>query len=199
MSVATTVPSDPEAAGNLECQKAGYEYTNTTSYCQYTPPKDSITLNDSIFLIASVPRTFIDETSNVTVHNIAAIIEGPVHVVMLYPTEQPSVDSFELIAQTGKVIKDTINFSEGILKGFRTIQWDGNSSDSLKVKITIKPKAKGVYAISLGQQGYKDSDCALYKYFLRIENEQHLYYLSQYNNGYIGDYERNFSYCFKVY
>jgi len=114
---------------------------------------------------------------------------------MIYPLQQPSVDSFELTAQVGKVIKDTINFSAGILRGFRTVEWDGSSIDSFKIKIAVKPLARGIFIIALGQQGYRDSDCALYKYFLNVGNEQHLYYLS----GYIGDYERNFGYCFKVY
>jgi len=184
---------------NIGCPKQGYEYINTTSRCWYSPGVDSIPIGGVIILETSVPKIFIDENTGVMVTNTCSIITGPLHVTMIYPFLQASVDSFELTAQIGKVIKDTINFSAGILKGFRTIEWDGNSVDSFKTKIVIKALSKGIYIIALGQQGYRDSDCALYKYFLNVGNEQHLYYLSQYNNGYIGDYERNFGYCFKVY
>ncbi len=182
-----------------DCPKEGYEYINNISYCQYISSMDSISLKDSIILIASIPRTFPDETSNVIVHNTSDIAEGPLHITMLYPTETAAADSFEITARKGQVIKDTLQFSEDMLKGFRTIRWDQNSNDSFQIKISIKPLVKGVYIIALGQQGSKDKDCALYKYFLNVGSEQHLYYLSQYNNGYIGDYERNFGYCFKVY
>ena len=184
---------------DLGYPKEGYEYTNTSSYCEYIPAKDSISLNDSIILIAFIPNTFHDETSNVIVHNSADIVQGPLHITMLYPVEIAAADSFKLTAQKGKVIKDTLNFSEGILRGFRTMRWDKNSNDSFQIKISIKPLAKGVYIIALGQQSSRDRDGALYKFFLSVKSDQHLYYLSQYNNGYIGDYERNFGYCFKVY
>jgi hypothetical protein len=150
------------------CPKEGYEYINTTSHCWYSPGTDSIPLGSSLTLEASVPRTFVDDNTNAIVTNTSSIINGPFGVVMIYPTYQAAVDSFELTAQIGKVIKDTVNFSEGSLKGFRTIEWNGSSIDSFKMKITIKALAKGIYAFGLNQQGYKDKDCALYKYFLRL-------------------------------
>ena len=183
----------------IACPKEGYVFTNTTSTSWYNPVKDSFSLGDSILLIASLPRTFIDEATNVTVHNTSFIAEGPLHVVMLYPIIQPAVENFTIAAETGRVIKDTIHLSESLLKGVRTIQWNGNSSDSFRIKIIIKPEVKGVYSFNLGQQSSKDADCALYKYFIKVGHAQHLYYLAQYNNGYIGNYERNYSYCFKVY
>ena len=89
---------------------------------------------------------------------------------MIYPMYQAAVDSFGLKARIGQVIKDTMQFPEGQLKGFRTIRWDGNSIDSFRIKISIKAVAKGIYAFALGQQSAKNTDCALYKYFLRPGN-----------------------------
>jgi len=177
----------------------GYEYTYTQSACYYSPGYDSIAVGSIILLTASAPKTFIDETSHSSVTNTCQTISGPLHITMIYPLYQAAADSFELTAQIGKVIKDTINFSAGSLKGFRTIEWDGTPTDSFEIKVSIKPLAKGTFILALGQQGYRDSDCALYKYFLNVGNDQHLYYFSQFNNGYIGDYERNFGYYFKVY
>ncbi len=181
------------------CPKEGYEYINETSFCKYNPISDSIRLGDIITLEASIPKTFVDAASNTTVTNTASIVEGPLGVVMIYPTYQAAVDSFELTAQIGKVIKDTVQFSEGILKGFRTIQWDGNLIDSFKIKLSIKALARGIYAVALRQQSAKDEDCALYKYFLRPGNgDQHLdYWMDAFGN--VSDEVSFFTYCFKVY
>lgn len=184
---------------DLGCPKEGYEYTSSTFHCQYVPNLDSISLNDSIDLVASIPTTFADETSNAIVHNTSKIVEGPLHITMLYPNVVPAADSFRLIAKEGKVIRDSLNFSEGSLRGFRTIQWSKASNDSFQIKITIKPLKKGVYIFALGQQSAKDEDCALYKYFLRVRGDQHLYYHPEFGSGNISEYERNFGYCFKVY
>lgn len=181
------------------CKRMGYEYVCSQSPCWYSPGYDSIPVREVIFLSASVPKSFIDESSRSRIINNGKTINGPLHVAMISPILQPSVDSFELTAETGKVIKDTVNAPAGQLRGFRTIEWDGSSIDSFKIKIAIKPLAKGIFTFALGQQSSRGQDCELYKYFLNVGNDQHLYYLSQINNGYIGDYERNFGYCLKVY
>jgi hypothetical protein len=150
-------------------------------------------------LEASVPKTFSDEVTNTRVTNKSLIINGPLGIGMIHPTFQAAADSFEINAQIGKVIKDTINFSAGILKGFRTIEWDGSSIDSFKIKLSIKTLARGIYSFALKQQGYKDNDCALYKYFLKVGNsDQHLNYWLE-ATGNISDEVRFYSYCFKVY
>lgn len=181
------------------CPKDGYEYLNTNSHCWYSPSLDSLPLGTTISLAASVPKTFIDENTQTTILNTCSIIHGPLGIVMISPIYQAAIDSFEIKAQIGKVIKDTINFSTGQLKGFRTIEWDGNSVDSFKMKITIKPIAKGIYACSLNQQSYKDKDCALYKYFLSPGNtNQHLNYWTD-AFGSASNQVAFSTYCFKIY
>lgn len=181
------------------CSKQGYEYSNSTFRCWYNPVVDSVPLGSNLFMEASVPRTFIDEKTNSTVINSSSIINGPLHVLMVSPSYQAAVDSFKLTAEVGKILKDTINFSSGQLQGFRTIEWDGSSVDSFKIRIKINPIAKGIYAISLGQQSYIDKECALYKYFLKPGNtDQHLnYWVDAFGN--VSEQVAFFTYCFKVY
>lgn len=181
------------------CSKQGYEYVNTNSHCWYSPEIDSLPMGSIITLEASVPKTFIDENTNAIVTNTCPIINGPLGVGMIYPVYQAAADSFEITAQIGNVIKDTINFSNGSLKGFRTIEWDGKSIDSFRMKITIKALARGIYSFALKQQGYRDKDCALYKYFLKPGNSnQHLnYWMDAFGN--VSDQVAFFTYCFKVY
>ena len=181
------------------CKKMGYEYVHTQSLCWYSPVQDSLVIGSTIILTASVPRTFIDENTRSTVTNLSAVINGPLHVLMISPSYQAAVDSFELTAEVGKIIKDTVHFSIGQLKGFRTLEWDGSAIDSFRIRIKINPIAKGIYAFSLGQQAYVDKDCALYKYFLKPGNSnQHLnYWMNVFGN--VSDQVAFFTYCFKVY
>jgi len=177
--------------------KWGYEYLNTNSYYWYSPSFDSLPVGSIITLEASVPKTFLDENTNVTVTNSCSFINGPLGVSMIYPNYQVSIDSFELTPEIGKVIKDTINLSAGQLKGVRTIEWNGNYLDSFKMKIRIRSLAKGIYALGLGQQGYRDKDGALFKYFLKPGNaDQHLHYWADVFGSITG--QETF-YCVKFY
>jgi hypothetical protein len=168
---------------NVGCPKEGYEYSNTSFLCWYSPILDSIRVGSSLILEASIPRAFIDENTRATVTNTSNIVSGPLGIGMIYPIYQAAVDSFELTAEIGKVI----------------IQWDASPIDSFKIKISIKALAKGIYGIALKQQTGKDKDCALYKYFLKPGNlNQHLnYWMDTFGN--VSDGVAFFTYCFKVY
>jgi len=181
------------------CSKQGFEYSNSTFRCWYSPSIDSLPIGSILYMEASVPRTFINENTRATVTNTSSIIEGPLHVFMISPLYQAAVDSFELTAEVGKVFKDTINLSPGQLKQVRTIQWDASSIDSFKIRMRIKSIGKGIYAFSLGQQSSIDKDCALYKYFLKPGNtNQHLnYWMDAFGN--VSDGVAFYTYCFKVY
>jgi len=180
------------------CQKMGYEYVNETSVCWYTPATDSIRVGDTITLEASIPKSFTDPRTNTTVTNSAKFVEGPLGIGMIFPIYQAAADSFAMTAQIGSVLKDTIHFPETQLKGFRTIQWDRTAIDSFRIKIWIRPLSKGIYSLALNQQSAMDKDCALYKYFLKPGNDQHLYYwMNVFGN--VSDQVAFFAYCFKVY
>lgn len=181
-----------------QCPKEGYQYVNETFHCWYNPGLDSIPVGDTLLLEASIPTTFIDQARNTLVTNTASVVEGPLVIGMIYPTYQAAADSFKLIAQVGKVIKDTVQFPEGQLKGFRTIRWEKSTADSFTIRIGIVPLAKGTYSLALTQQSAKDSDCALYKYFLSPGNDQHLnYWMDAFGN--VSDQVAFYAYCFKVY
>ncbi len=182
-----------------ECMKDGLEYFHSSSLWRYSPELDSVPVGSLITFEASAPKTFRDEASNTIVTNTSSIITGPIAAGMIYPEYKAAIDSFELNAQVGSIYRDTTYLTEGQLKGVRTLVWNGSSSDSFKIKLTIKPLAKGIYVFSISRQGYKDKDCALYRYFLKPGNSnQHLYYWEPYlGPPSISVQER--AYCFKVY
>lgn len=181
------------------CPKEGFIYTHTASNISYGPVEDSIPLGNKIVLKASVPRLFTDEVSNTIVNNNCPIIRGPVYLRKLGNFSEPAADKFLIHSEVGNLYKDSTQFTEGQLKGFRTVQWDGTNADSFHVKMVFEPLEKGIYLIALGQQSYKDEDCALYKYFLKVGHNQHLDLLTQFTNGYLAPHDRDYAYCFKVY
>lgn len=182
------------------CSKMGYEFTYSKPGTTYSPGIDSIPLGNQIIIEASAPKSFFDEGKqyNVTLHESAIL--GPLGIQKL--TNDPitprigAIEDVDLIALEGSLLKDTIQFSQEQLKGFRTTYWI-SKSDSFKLKVIVKPKIKGTFIIILNQQGNRDKECALYKYFLNVINtNQHLYFLEPLY-GYIP--VDNRAYCFKVY
>lgn len=188
----------------INCPKMGYEYTFSKSLVHFNPSYDSIRLGSDIQINASVPKTFFDSQNRYSVTLRESKIMGPLSVSKATNNSTipiiGAIEDVELIPIIGNIIKDSIQFSQGQLMGFRTAYWDGMSNDSFRLKVTIKPKIQGVFFVTLGQQGNRDADCALYKYFLPVSNpDQHLYLFSLANNGYIDNYSKIYTYCFKVY
>lgn len=186
------------------CSKFGYEYSYTKPSVNYQPGLDSIPLGTSLTLEANAPKNFFDEEKHYDVSLHENTIFGPLGIIKATNNVDVwftgAIEDMELTALTGSIVRDSIQFSPGQLKSFRTAYWDRNNSDSFHLKIVIKPKVKGTFFVNLGQQSNRDADCALYKYFLKVSNtDQHLYLLAQANNGYIDDYSRNYAYCFRVY
>lgn len=182
------------------CPKLGYEFTYSKPGVTYFPGIDSFPLGNQITLEASAPKSFFEEEKRYVVTLNVNTILGPLGVQKL--TNDPivprigAIEDVELIAIEGSMLKDTTQFSQSQLKGFRTANWISNA-DSFKLKIIIKPKIKGTFIIALNQQGNRDTDCALFKYFLKVINQnQHLYFLEP-EYGYVPSSDQ--AYCFKVY
>lgn len=181
------------------CPKQGYEYVNTSSLYYYSPGLDSVPLGSTIILTGAVPKVFTDDLTNTLVNNTTSSAVGSLAIVMIYPEYKAAVDSFEIIPELGEVRKDTVQFTSGQLKGFRTIVWVDKGGDSLHVRLKIRALAKGVYALAVSQQSSKDGDCALFKYFPRPANsDQHLHYWQQYLQP-VENSIANTTYCLKVY
>lgn len=184
----------------INCPRFGYEFTYNKPGVNYSPNFDSILLGEHIILEASAPKSFFDEEKGYSVFLSENTIFGPLAINKL--TNNPAIpkigaiDSVELLALGGSLKKDTIQFSEGQLKGFRTAYWT-SETDSFKLVIKVKPKNKGTFIIALNQQSNRDTDCALYKYFFKIKNPNQHLYLIESLYGYIPIDER--AYCFKVY
>ena len=184
----------------MNCPKFGYEFTYDKPGVSYSPAVDSFMLGNEIIMEATAPKTFFEETKGYSVTLDQNSISGPLGIQKF--TNIPGIpidvaaDDFEFTSIEGKIFRDTINHTEGQLKGVRTLLW-ASVLDSFKIKIIIKPNVRGTYILSTGLQGNRDADCALYKYYLKVKNaDQHLYYYQGYI-GYIPQFD--YTYCFKVY
>lgn len=185
------------------CSKMGFEHSYLKFGTAYSPFNDSIPLGSEITLEASAPKAFYDQEKQLSVTLNESLISGPLTIKKVSNDQNVpiigAIDDIEFTVLNGRVIKDSIHFSEGQLKSFRSAYLDLNV-DSFRLKIRIKPKQKGVFFIGLGQQSNRDADCALYKYFLKIKNsDQHLNYLAQANNGFVTKNDSDYTYCIKVF
>jgi hypothetical protein len=182
------------------CSKMGYEFMYSKPGVIYSPGIDSFLLGNEITIEAAAPKSFYDEEKGYVVIVNETQIHGPLGIQKLITnpiiTRAGAIEDVELTPIKGYLVKDTSQFSQGQLENFRTAYWISDS-DSFRLKIVVKPKIKGTFIIALNQQGNRDKDCALYKYFLKVINSnQHLYFL-QSLYGYIPQDDR--TYCFKVY
>lgn len=185
---------------DVTCPKFGYEFTYDKPGVSYSPNLDSFLLGNELIMEASVPKTFFEETKGYYVTLNESTIKGSLGIQKF--TNIPGIpidvaaNEFEFSSIEGEIYRDTINHTEGQLKGVRSLLWT-SVLDSFRIKIIIKPKVKGTFILGIGQQGNRDTDCALYKYFLKVKNaDPHLYYYHNYI-GYIPQF--NNTYCFKVY
>ncbi len=188
----------------VECPKAGLTFNYFKPGVNYAPEVDSFLLGGEITVDAAVPKSFYEEEKQYSVYFDKNTISGPfrIHKTSIDSLSlfEGAVDDVEIYPISGKIVKDTIQFTTAQLKTFRTVYWDGNDNDSLRLKLIIKPKIKGTFLLNLGLQGNEDSQCALFKYSVKVKNtNQHLYFVAAINNGYIGEYTQNFGYAFRVY
>jgi hypothetical protein len=182
----------------------GYEYVYTKLGVMYSPGVDSIALGSQIVVEAAAPKTFLDEEKNINVTLSENKILGPFSVSKIITTPYLSfagaIDDVVLTPLHGSLIKDSILFTQSQLSIARTAVWDGNSLDSFRLKIIVKPNIRGTYFLSLRDQGNRNAECALFKYLVRVKNiDQHFYLMTPVTNGEISDIAANFVYCFKVY
>ncbi len=180
----------------------GYEYSYARPGVSYYPLSDSIRLGDGLTLYASAPKKFFDSSYKTNVV-VPESIYGPLSIAKLetipYYRFAGAIDDMDLFAVNGIIKKDSLLTSEQ-LKMSRVAFWDASDIDSLTFKVTIIPKIRGTFYIVLGQQSFRDKDCALFKYFLKVKNnDQHFYLMTPVTNGQISEYAINHTYCFKVY
>jgi hypothetical protein len=189
---------------NQNCSEEGIQYVYSNYTVNYSPGLDSIPLGSSLIVEAALPKSFFDQNFQKTVSCTETTIIGPFNISKLVSnpnlTFAGAISDMELTPLKGVLIKDTLHFSTSQLESFRTAYWEGNQSDSFRLKINVKPQVRGTFFISIRDQGNKNSNCALFKYLPMVTNlDKHFYLMTPITNGEISDIAQKFVYCFKVF
>jgi hypothetical protein len=166
------------------------------------PVVDSFALNQNIEIDIVLPKSFIEAKYGKLVKFTGTEAYATLTIANIDSAFTGANASFDYYPVSGKVYKDTItNDTEYFRKRNLTVSAYGDSSDSvMKCNFKLLPKYKGKFFISFTEFGKKDFDCATFKYVVYANlNNQHLNYLADANNGYVGPYAKDFVYCFKVY
>lgn len=188
----------------LECPQLGVEYSYFNPGVIYRPDFDSIQFGTSVELYAHVPRSFFDTVYQKIVTLTTNDLRGYLSIGKTTGNAASpisgAIEHFNFFPEMGSLYKDSLNYTGSQLTFLRSTSWNTSVSDSFRIRIRLVPKIRGTFIVVLGQQASKDSDCAIFRYFLKIaNNDQHLYYYQNAVGGPISESNYHFTYCFKVY
>ncbi|MFZ1458011.1 MAG: hypothetical protein WAT46_18340 [Saprospiraceae bacterium] len=188
----------------IECPQLGIEHAYFKSGVIYTPGFDSIILGGEVELYAHAPRSFFDTVYQKIVTLTTNDLRGYLSIGKTTGNAASpisgAIEHFNFFPEMGSLYKDSLNYTGSQLTFLRSTSWNTSVSDSFRIRIRLVPKIRGTFIVVLGQQASKDSDCAIFRYFLKIaNNDQHLYYYQNAVGGPISESNYHFTYCFKVY
>jgi hypothetical protein len=187
---------------SLKCENNNIANTNNSCAFKVLPIVDSFALNQNIEINIVLPKSFIEANYGQLVKFTGTEAYATLTIANIDSALTGANSSFDYYSKVGKIYKDTVtNDTEYFRKRNLTVSAFGNDNDSImQCNFILKPKLKGKFAFYFTFFGAKDFDCTKYKYIIYAnQNNQHLNYLAEVNNGYIAPFEKDFVYCFKVY
>lgn len=187
--------------GGLGCTKTVYNFKiNMQAY----PDKDSIHINDTIWIELNSPTSLTDLRTNQLIDFSRATNLGSAITVVKFiggsvsdPGAVYSANSFDYVLVVGNKIDNPST------EGVREYTF-AEDNKMYHFKLGIIPKQYGIFSIGLSNAAnvYRKSDkCTKAEFEINFNNtNQHLYYLQNNRPGYIitGS-ELTSLYCFKVY
>jgi hypothetical protein len=177
---------------------------NFEAFYKAYPDRDSIRVNDTIWLELKTSTQLRDRTTNEMVDYSGAANFGTVigYVELMGgdasdPGAIAAANHFENILVNGSSVPP---LRPDQLREFLFEEENG----MYLFKVVIVAKKKGVYLIGAGDAAgvyQRSNSCRKSDFKLTFENtDQHLYLLEESRPGYtVSEYERTHAYCFKVY
>jgi hypothetical protein len=187
---------------SITCEMNNSVYYYRNNYFTINPDIDSFSITQPIEIKLTLPRKFYEEEYNRPVEFHKNEVFSAMNIIVLDSVGTGAVNLFDFNATIGKLYRDTVSYdTEYIRNRNLTASAVGQAGDSLlKAHYILKPKQRGNYLIAFTSFGTKDTDCSLFRYYVKPQvMNQHLNLLAAVSNGYISDYERTYAYCFKVY
>jgi hypothetical protein len=184
------------------CIESNFSF-NITS--QFTPDKDSIHINDTLYLVSSFPTQLIDQSSGQLIDYSNSTGIGFTLSVSTLPIgdtlAKDAVFDFNYSSISGRIYNDrSIPRPDGVQQlGYTEI----NGSYILEVGLIPQKKGNYILGISDGLSNgrKKNGDCEKAAFNISINNtNQHLYFIQEWIPGDIlNDYGKMHVYYFKVY
>jgi hypothetical protein len=185
----------------LDCKQTIYSFA--ANYKVY-PDKDSIRINDTVWVELVTPVKMMDLVSNQMIDYSGAENFGP-SITYIELTGGDRLNTGSIAAANdfeNHIIWGTpVPFDKpDQVRGFKCIEENG----LYKFKVGIVPKKKGLFFIGFHNSGgvyRKHNKCDKAAFGLTIKDtDQHLYLLEQSRPGYVlSGLERSNAYCFVVY
>ena len=189
------------SCGKKFCATTTFNFKGST---KAYPDKDSIHINDTIWIELSTPTKLKDLTTGQMVdYSGAANLGTAINFIRLNggtisnPGSTPAANDFNLVIKEGSPVN---NSHLDFVREFLFIE----ENNLYKFKVGVIPKKLGLYAFGLSNAAnvYRNSDqCTKASFEMPFENtNQHLYLLEQSRPGYVVDgLEATNGYYFKVY
>jgi len=178
-----------------------FQVNNAKAY----PDKDSIKINDTLWIEISFPTKLQDVVTNNTIDYSNAVNLGEDLSVLMFtggsasdPGASYANNNFDYFLANGSTGMTSINGVRNFL--FSELNVNG----SYLLKVGVIPKKTGIYGLGIGNPTgvYRKNDaCTKASFAISFANtNQHLYYYQNNRPGYsISSYEQQHMYCFKVY
>lgn len=186
----------------MTCEQNNSTHINSNCYFTVTPDTDSIALNQPMEIKLNLPKKFIEETYGKPVEFHKDEIFAAMSIIVIDSSGTGAVNFFDATALAGKLYRDTTSNNTEYFrnKNFTASAILQPGDSMLRAHYILKPLRKGNYSFAFSHFGKKDVDCSLFRYYAKPQvADQHLYLLAAITGGYVGDYERTYAYCFKVY
>lgn len=181
-----------------DCKQNIYSFE---AFFKLYPNKDSVQLNDTIWLELTTPTHLNDLSTNQTIDYSGAVNLGTnisFDKLLGDHDVQFCAACFELKVVTGSFVPDNLLPERN--KDYLFVEGNGQ----YQFNLAIIPKTRGLFCFGVGNASsvYRQSDkCTKASFDLTFKNtNQHLYLYEQSRPGYTpSEYERRHVYCFTVY
>jgi len=166
--------------------------------------KDSIVINDTIWVEVNCPTNLLDKLSQRTINysnaqNLGTVLQLVEFIggSILDPGAIGAASDFNINIVYGSIVQSSINPEKNREFLFEEFQ------NTYRFKVGVVPKKQGIFALAVLDAANvytKQNKCDKAGFTITFANtNQHLYFYEQNRPGYTpSEYERNHMYCFKV-
>jgi hypothetical protein len=197
-----------KSSGTLSCENNNKVFIYSNNFFTVAPNPDSFAVNQPIDIKLDLPKKFIDEAYVRNAEYLGNEVFATLTCILLDSINNSSnilssgaLQYLNFTTTLGQLRHDSVIYDTEYFRSRNLLASavSGQGDTVMKAAYTFKVHKKGNYALYFSFFSGKNPDCSRCRYFVSPGVNQHLHLLAAVNNGYIGDFERTYVYCFKVY